>query len=149
MLQESVMGANLSWIYSFNQIFSFLVIFIIHPTNAITRWKIFKDSVFVLPRLPDAWLRLGYSSFWKVKINYSLAFKQKFGMNKYLGRGRVRKWSKLLNGAPSQIFLFLQHRNKETAPFHANGVAPAFLCNIYDQIIFLISLVQKPLELHD
>lgn len=88
--------------------------------------KIFKDSIFALPRLSDVWLRPGYSSFWKVKINYSLALKQHFEMNKYLGGEGVRKWSKLLNGAPSQIFLFLQYRNKETAPFHANEVAPGF-----------------------
>lgn len=62
--------------------------------------------------------------FCKVKMNYSLAFKEQFWMNKYL-RG-FRKWPKLANGVPSQTFLFLQYKNKETAPFHANRTAPGF-----------------------
>lgn len=55
--------------------------------------------------------------------NCSLAFKSNFGWTNILG---FRKWSKLANGAPSQTFLSLPYRNKETEPFHANRMAPGF-----------------------
>lgn len=85
--------------------------------------KIFRNSVFTLPSLPEGWLGKENSSFWKkniyiyenfihIYIYYSLVSKKDFGWTT-LG---VQKMVQATKWCPFP-FLFLQNRNKKTAPF--------------------------------
>lgn len=134
------MKAHLSWVYSFNQNFSFLSMLVIHHIKCRRIGEeISTNNFFCIPHsalsFRQGWLWVVCLLFvllcfifsvivavitWELTI--SLDFRRQV-LDEQTGGGRLRKWSSLQMLLLARHFYSCSTENREIAPFHANRMA--------------------------
>lgn len=133
-------GSKSKLSFQFQSKFLFSVMFIFHPVQCHYTVRELSRAVFShCPVCPEVWLRQGHSSFWKITINYSLTFKEQFWLDNYL-RGSengpsYQKWCSY-----PDIFIPAVQKQGNSTFLHKYNGSWLFFCNIYDHIIFVMSL---------